>query len=267
MARIRDYDALMVDTGDHGTGGEAESGEMNGAAGGLGINYRRIFERDLHPLPPDARMAAARQADGALLMALCLDPDPRVIIRILENALIGLPHARLIAEHHRNAVGLEALAARSAFLHDEAVRRLLLRNPQTPESVLRKLFQSSNLLQLFKLSVNRESTERAKRAARDALRRRFLQVGGEECAALIFTTEGRCLPLLLGLQFDGKTTALLCRRTYASTLLIQNLARFPGTPPPVIRHLLAQPMVRRTPHLRQILLQHGNCPSEAKRAT
>jgi len=245
-------------------GAENASGDLSGAAG-PGTNFRRIFERDLRPLPPDARMAAARSADGALLMALCLDPDPRVIIRVLENALIGLPHARLIAEHHRNPVGLEALVARSAFLQDDAVRRLLLRNVQTPESVLRKLFSSSNLSQLFKLSVSRESTERAKRAARDALRRRFLQVGGEECAALIFTTEGRCLPLLLGLQFDGKTTALLCRRTYASTLLIQNLARFPGTPPAVIRHLLNQPMVRRTPHLRQLLLQHANCPSESRR--
>lgn len=261
--------SLMIDTDDHGAGGESEceGGGSVGAAGGLGINYRRIFERDLHPLPPDARMAAARHAEGALLAALCLDPDPRVIRLVLENALVGLPHARLIAEHHLNPVGLEALAARSAFLHDEAVRRLLLRNVQTPESVLRKLFQNSNLLQLFKVAVSREVNERAKRAARDALRRRFLQVGGEECAALIFTTEGRCLPMLLGLQFDGKTTALLCRRTYASTLLVQNLARFPGTPPPVIRHLLSQPMVRRTPHLRQILLQHANCPAEAKRAT
>jgi hypothetical protein len=255
----------MAQTDDNGSGGAAGGGAAMGMAGGAGINYRRIFEHDLRPLPPDARMAAAREAEGALLSALCLDPDPRVIIRVLENALTGLSQARLIAEHHQNPVGLEALSARSAFLQDEAVRRLLLRNVQTPESVLRKLFLSSNLLQLFKLSVSRENTERAKRAARDALRRRFLQVGGEECAALIFTTEGRCLALLLGLQFDGKTTALLCRRTYASTLLIQNLARFPGTPPPVIRHLLNQPMVRRTPHLRQLLLQHANCPSESKR--
>ena len=46
-----------------------------------------------------------------------------------------------------------------------------------------------------------------------------------------------CLASLVGLTLDGHATALLCRRTYVSTLLIQNLGRWSATPPQLIAHL------------------------------
>ena len=228
-------------------------------------NYRKVYESEFHQFPVDMRLAAARAVSGVALMALCLDPEPKVIHAVLENALVGLDHARLIAAHHHNPAGLEAVAARSQFLRDGQVQRNLLRNHQATDGLLRKMLGSGTLLQLFKLTVSREITERAKRMSRETLRHKFAQGNGEECAGLIFTTEGRCLGTLIGMQFDSKTTALLCRRTYNSTLLIQNLARFPGTPPAVVKHMLMQPLVKRSPHLKQLLLKHSNCPTEVKK--
>ena len=68
-----------------------------------------------------------------------------------------------------------------------------------------------------------------------------------------------------GLTFDGRTTSLLCSKSYVSVMLVTNLARFNATPPALIAHLLRQPMVRRQQHLRNMLLQHPNTPSDAKR--
>jgi hypothetical protein len=75
---------------------------------------------------------------------------------------------------------------------------------------------------------------------------------------LILTTEGRCLTLLVGLVLDSHATALLCRRTYVSTLLIQNLARWSAAPPALIAHLRRQDVVRRNQALRQLLERHPN---------
>src|SRR5690606_34757629 len=103
--------------------------------------------------------------------------------------------------------------------------------------------------------------------ARQELRRSFQQASAEERVGLMFTTEGRCLTMLIGLSFDSKTTALLCGRTYNSTLLIQNVLRFSATPPPLIAHLAKQNSVRRTPSLKKLILQHPNCPSQVKKGT
>ena len=73
--------------------------------------------------------------------------------------------------------------------------------------------------------------------------------------------------MLLGQPIDQKTAALLCARNVYPVSLIQSLARFPATPPSVLAHLLKQPLVKRQAHLRSMLLQHPNVPSEAKRRT
>ena len=78
------------------------------------------------------------------------------------------------------------------------------------------------------------------------------------------TTEGRVLATLSGLSLDGKSAALLCARTLSSTLLLENLARWPATPPNLVGHLLQQPLVRRMPNLQAALKRHPNCPGHAK---
>ena len=77
-------------------------------------------------------------------------------------------------------------------------------------------------------------------------------------------TEGRALGGLAGIPVDGKTVALLCARTVYSSMLIQNIARWAAAPPPLIAHLLRQPVVRRQPQLRSALARHPNAPSDAR---
>jgi len=66
------------------------------------------------------------------------------------------------------------------------------------------------------------------------------------------------------LPVDGKTAALLCNRTYASTLFVQNLSRWAVTPGALIAHLLKQELVRRSPALRTSLMRHPNAPAAEK---
>jgi hypothetical protein len=101
--------------------------------------HRQHFESRLHPRPQEERERLAAGAEDPELSALCFDPLPAVIQRVLENPRTGLAHARLIAAHHRNPVGLEALAARVSIMADHDVQRLLLRNSQSPETVVRRL--------------------------------------------------------------------------------------------------------------------------------
>ena len=117
-------------------------------------DYRRIFETTFHDLPRDVRASAAHTAEGAALSALCFDPDPQVIRAVLENAVCGLQHARLIAAHHGHSAGLFALVERAVFSRDAEVRRLLLRNGQTPDSVLRRILGPLALQQLFQFNIN-----------------------------------------------------------------------------------------------------------------
>ena len=227
--------------------------------------YRQLFESELHPLPRDQRVERARVAEGPTLTAFCFDPDPGVIRSVLENLHVGLEHARLIAAHHRHALGLDALSRRAAFLRDGQVQRRLLQNPQCSDALTRRLLQGKHLSQLFQLSKSREMTERAKRNVRQSFRAAFQRAEAEERVGLVLSTEGRCLAALVGLSLDSKTAALLSGRSYNSSLLIQNLARWPATPPILLTHLFKQPALRRAPHLRQLVLQHPNCPSQLKR--
>ncbi|MBJ6764660.1 hypothetical protein JGU66_28150 [Myxococcaceae bacterium JPH2] len=229
------------------------------------VTYRQRFETRLHALPEDQRVALARAAEEPDLSALCFDPVPAVIKAVLENPHVGLTHARLVARHHRNPVGLEAVVARAAFAADAGVRRWLVRNPQLPSGLFRRLWGARRLLEQHKLTVDRDIPEGTRRAAREVLRQRFASGPAEEKAELILNTEGRALGALVGMPVDGKTTSLLCGRTYRSPMLVQNIARWSAAPPALIAHLLKQELVRRQPQLRMLLARHPNAPADAKR--
>lgn len=226
-----------------------------------GATLLQLYRERFHPLPSDERAAQAATARGAVLSALCFDPVPGVIQRILENPSAGPEQARLIAAHHQNSTGLEFLLARAELMRDTQVQRLLFRNPQLNEGQLRRLTQARRLLELWKLSTSREVTSQTRANTAKLLRTRFATAPAEERVELIFTSEGRALAGLSGLAVDGKTSALLCSRSYGSTLLIQNLAHWSASPPALIAHLLRQPVVLRQPRLKIMLGQHPNAPS------
>lgn len=137
---------------------------------------------------------------------------------------------------------------------------LPVRNPQTPAHLLRALLLKRRLPELYRAGHDREASERTRAAARELLRERFAKGSSEERADLVVITEGRALAALSGLSLDARTTALLCSRPFASTLLIENLARWPATPPTLVAHLLAQPTVQRSPQLRTLVKRHPNAP-------
>lgn len=228
-------------------------------------NYRQLFETRLHSLTEDERKARAQGAEDPELSAFCFDPVPAVIKSVLENPRTGLAHARLIVRHHRNPVGLEALCARASFAADGGVRRWLVRNPQLPSGLFRRLWSGRRLMELHKLTIDRDIPDNTRRTARELLRQRFSTGPSEEKTELILNTEGRSLVSLSGLPVDGKTAALLCGRTYRSPLLIQNIARWSAAPPALIAHLLKQEAVRRQPQLRMLLQRHPNAPADARR--
>jgi hypothetical protein len=138
------------------------------------------------------------------------------------------------------------------------LRRALLQNPQLPASLYRRLWSSRRLLEQFLVCTSHDAPEQTRHAAREVLRTTFSQRTGEERVELILTSEGRCLTLFAGLTIDGQTTALLCRRSYVSNNLIQNIARWSAAPPQLIAHLRRQDVVRRNPQLRMLLERHPN---------
>jgi hypothetical protein len=221
--------------------------------------HRALYASTLRELSPGDREARARVATEPELSALCFDPLPAVIHALLENPLTGLAQARLIAAHH-HGMGLDALTARAAFAADAGVRRALLRNPQFNAGLYRRLWANRRLLEQFKVAVSREVTDMTRRTARETMRQHFTTAAAEERVELIFKTDGRCLQMLIGLPVDSKTTSLLCAKTYASTQLVQNLARWSPAPPALIAHLLRQDLVRRSPALRLLLERHPNAP-------
>ena len=220
--------------------------------------HRQLFEKHLHARPMDQRVAQARVAVEPNLSAWCFDPTAEVIRAVLENPRLGAIHARLIAAQHRTVAGLEALGARPALTNDPGVRRALLQNPLLPPGLYRRLWSTRRLLDQYLVATSREATEQVRTMARDLLRTTFNQRTGEERVELILTSEGRCLATLTGVTLDSYATALLCRRTFISTLLIQNLARWSAAPPPLIAHLLRQEVVKRNASLRQLLERHPN---------
>ena len=226
--------------------------------------HRQLFETALHSMSEDARAALALTAEEPELSAYCFDPVPRVLRSVIANPRAGLAHARLMAAHHGNAAGLDALAEKAAFLQDMEVQRLLLRNPQTTVPLIQRILQRRRLGDVYNATQSRELPEKNRTHAMQTLRRRFTEVSAEERVELILRTEGRALAALTGLTLDGRTAALLCGRTFTSSMIVENLARWPATPAPVIQHLLKQPMLRSMPTLRAMLQRHPNCPASAR---
>ncbi len=220
--------------------------------------HRERFETLLRGRGADVRVAMAKTAEEPDLSALCFDPLPEVVQALLENPKFAPLQARLVAAHHRTSAGLEALGGRTAFAHDEGVRRALLRNPILPPALFRRLWANRRLHEQFLVATSKEAPEQTRLMAREVLRTTFTQRPGDERAELIVATEGRCLALLPAATLDGQATALLCRRTYTSTLFIQNLARWSACPPQLVAHLRRQDLVKRNPVLRQMLERHPN---------
>lgn len=228
--------------------------------------YRQIYEAKFRGLEPGARASAALAAVGADLYALCFDPDPKVIQAVLQNARVGLAHARFVASWHSTSAGLEYIGTRNEFFRDSGVQRRLLRNTHLSESFLKRIIQPKRLGEIFKACMDKDVPQLTRTRARGILRQKFTGMAQpEERTELIVQTEGRCLPLLVGCTFDGRTTQMLCSRQYNSMIFVQNLAKFPATPPTLLAHLIKQPSVRRNQGIKRMLLQHKNMPSEAKK--
>lgn len=229
-----------------------------------GASHLKLYQEAFSALSADERAHLASLEHGVRLSALCFDPLPAVIHAVLNNPHAGPEQARLIAAHHRNGAGLEWLVLRADLMRDAHVQRLLWRNPQLNEGQLRRLVQSKRLLELWKLAMSREATAQTRAGTAKLLRARFATASAEEKIELIFTTEGRSLSGLSGIPLDGKTSALLCGRTYSSQMLVQNIAHWSAAPPSLIAHLLKQPLVVRQPQLRTALSRHPNAPASIK---
>lgn len=274
----RELPAEPVDPGDDGAGAGADDGADEPLAASLPpepdpvaisaddeLNYRRLYEDRFRQLDTALREQAAHHATGSILFALCLDPAAQVVAALLDNPRFGLEHARSVAQHHPNARGLEILARRAQLLRDSHVQRRLLQNVQAPDVVLDRVLRFKRLIDVYRLSVDRDLPERNRVRVRSRLRPLFTRAEPEDRAALLIKTEGRCLASLAGCTFDARLTQLLCSQTIVSTLFIQNLARFGATPPALIAKLLRSPTVQRQPALRALLSKHPNATGEAKR--
>jgi hypothetical protein len=227
--------------------------------------YRQLYETRLSKLTRDERLARVTSAIDPELSAFCFDPEPPVIHKLFENARTGLAHARLVCAHHRTTTGLEVLAKHQSMLRDGQVQRLLLRNTMLPQSLFTRILQPKRLGEIYKVMISRDVPERTRTWSRTLLRQKWPVAQAEERVELIWQTEGRALPLLVGCNLDSKSTMLLCKRTFMSVIFIRNLATWPATPPPLIAHLLKQNLVKRMPVLRNMLLRHSNVTAEAKR--
>ncbi|MFO0553146.1 MAG: hypothetical protein U0271_32460 [Polyangiaceae bacterium] len=229
-------------------------------------NYLAHFEKVLAPLPTDQRAKLASVATGIDLYALVYDKEPDVARALWQNINISHEHARFAAFHHRTTVGLDLIAQNGEYLRDSVVQRRIVRNPVVSEQLLRRLLLPKRLIDIYKVTLDREAAERTRASARSFLRNKFATTDPEDRLELIWKTEGRALTALSGLSLDSKTAALICGRQIMSIMLVQSFTRFAATPPSVIAHFLKQPLVKRQVHLRNALLKHPNCPSDAKRA-
>jgi hypothetical protein len=229
------------------------------------LNYRRLYEMHFRALEPNQRADAARHVHGGDLYALCLDPAPEVIAAVMDNSHFGLDHARIIALRHKNPQGIEILTRRQEILRDHQVQRRLMQNVQLPESVLERIVRMKPLIEIYRLCVDRELPERNRLRVRSRLGRCFAGAEPEERAALVIKTEGRCLTSLAGATFDGRTSQILCNVSFSSSLFVQNLARFPATPPMLLAKLLRSPPARNQAPIRALLMRHPNMSADLKR--
>jgi hypothetical protein len=234
---------------------------------GSDASYLRIYATNYKHLTVDQRMVIVNRSTDRMgpPEAMALDPDPKVIKALFENPYTQLKHARLAAFHHRSSAGLDALAARGDLLRDAQVQRLLLRNPITGDGLVRRILQPRRLGEIFKTTLDREVPDKTRVTSRNILRSNFTKASSEDKFSLIWNTEARVLPTLVGCTLDARTTATICGKPVTSIALVSNFARWGATPPAVLAHFLKQNFVRRQANLKKMLLQHPNCPSDAKR--
>jgi hypothetical protein len=256
--------SATADEASEETEAPAEEGEGEGDEEEEG-NYRKLYMEKLSKLEAPERESMAKTAIDPELMALTFDPLHSVIRYMFENTKAGLAHARMVARHHHTPQGLDIVMAKAEFMRDTQMQRNLLLNTMLQEPQLKKLLQSKRLMDIYKIAISRDIPERNRTKSRNIMRSKWASAEGDERAGLVFSTEGRCLTMLQGLPFDSQMTTYLCSKTYNSVLLIQNLARFGATPPQVLSHLIRQPVVKRQQHLRTLIKQHPNCPSDVKR--
>ena len=228
-------------------------------------SWSGVYRERWKDAPVAERIDAARRASSDELHAFCFDQNARVLRAVLENSQVGLSHARLLAAHHVNGAGLDALAKKNQFLRDGQVQRAIMRNAQLSEALLGRILQPKPLADVHRIALSRDVTERVRQQARKAFRSKFTRASAEEKVNLIVRSEGRCLTGLVGVALDGKSAALLSQRPIQSTLLVQNLVRWPSTPPPVLVHLSKQPVVLRSPPLKNLVLRHPNASAQLKR--
>jgi len=141
----------------------------------------------------------------------------------------------------------------------------LLRDVKASSAAYRKVLEALPTPEVYRQIVKKENSERVKRNARQVLRKKFQRSSAEERLDLIVATEGQCLSELPGLHLDDKTSALLRGLSYDSLLLVKNLAKFPTTPPRLIKHLLSQKTVRESIELTNLLKRHPKCPKELQK--
>jgi hypothetical protein len=209
---------------------------------------------------------SATDADADEFLEQCRRADSQWLLGRLREGNLTQAQARAVAAHHPTSVGLDALCNHVSFLHDEVFLNHLLKNANLSEGAFRKAVGHKPLPVLHRLSTSKEIGEKSRRFAVSALRQRFTRSEGEEQAGLVIQSEGRVLALLIGAPLSAKGAAALCGRPIGSSLLIQNFARWPSTPPNVLAHLMRQPVLRSHPELKRILQRHPNAPSD-KRST
>jgi hypothetical protein len=227
--------------------------------------YRKIYQEQYAGLERDARIHAAETVGNPELFALCYDPEPQVIHALTKNTKCGLEHARMIALHHRTHLGLDAVGRRSEYLSDAQVQKRLIKNPQIPDAMLRRIVNPKLIMDVYKIAIDRENPEMARMKVRELLIKKFSLASSDERAALVIKTDARCLTLLINCALDARATQILCGRQSYTILFIQNIARWPASPPALLTHLLKQNVVRNNMGLRKMLLKHPNVPVETKR--
>lgn len=226
---------------------------------------RKLYRTRYADLPPDDRIALAKEADGTTLRALAYDPVPRIINAVMENPNFSVVEARIIAREHPSSIGLQMVANNARLLADSEVRRRLLRNGHVSAQILGALLRGKPLLSIHQVSISHDVPENTKTFARSELRRAFGERSPDEKVALILKTEGRVLNLVVGMALDGRSISMIVGRSAMSPMLIRSFAQWPTTPPPILVHIMKLPQVQRDKALQQVVLRHPNLPSQYKR--
>src|SRR5262245_14860813 len=123
----------------------------------------------------------------------------------------------------------------------------------------------SKLLEACALIAEEDTPEDARESARAWLSNTFLEASPEERATLLWESDGHVLPALGQVPFDPRVAKILGGKTFTSPMLVTNLAGCPTCPASLLTHLLKQPIVRRVPQLRRMLLAHANMPADLRR--